>query len=291
MLAGLLLPLFLLAAAGYVLGRISWLREGWQHGLGEVTSKLLLPAFLFTGAYKNGLPASVSWQIMLAFYAPVVLLFAVAAWGLRIEPGSAMAATYSNNVFIGIPVLMAAYGAGSLRYAFPIIAFHSLINFMLYFLAQGGKHVGLLLLSAVSNPIVVSLMLGLLVNFLGLELPAPISGAFAMLAATALPCALLVLGASLARMKVDSWSASVAVAAVKLLVLPAAVLGAGLLLGVPAAALAVLVVMSACPVGVNAGVLVQAEGRHPAVVNSAILISSVACVITIPAWLWGLRLL
>ncbi|MES2900255.1 MAG: AEC family transporter [Pseudomonadota bacterium] len=286
MLVMLLLPLILLAAAGCLLARINWLKEGWHHGLAEITSKFLLPAFLFTGAYKNGLPASVSWQIMAAFYVPMVALFAVAAWGLRRQPGSALAASYSNNVFVGIPVLVAAFGETSLQFAYPIIAFHTLLNFLLYFLAQGGAHIGRALLSALTHPIVVSLMAGLAMNLLNRAVPTPIAKALGMLAATALPCALLALGASLAKLKLQSAAAGAGVAAVKLLVLPAAVLACASALAIPAAALPVLVLMSACPVGVNAGTLVQAEGKDPGVVNSAILLSSVACIVTIPMWLW-----
>ncbi len=289
MLATLLLPLFLLAALGCILARTGWMKNGWQHGLAEITSKLLLPAFLFSGAYKSGLPASVSWQVLTAFYLPLVLLFALAAWGLRRAPGSALAATYSNNVFVGVPVLMAAFGGASLQFAFPVIAFHTLLTFLLYFLAQGRTHMGGALLSALTNPIVVSLMAGLLFHFLNVALWAPVAGMLGMLSAAALPCALLALGASLAALKLHNARAGAGVAAVKLLVLPALVLACATVLDVPAAALPVLVVMSACPVGVNAGALVQAEGKDASVVTSAILLSSVACIATIPLWLWIVR--
>ncbi len=290
MLAGLLLPLFLLAAGGWLLARTAWLRDGWQHGLADVTSKVLLPAFLFNGAYVNGLPAAVSWQIMVAFYLPLLLLFALAAWVSRRDPGSALAATYSNNVFVGLPVLMATFGGASLQYAFPIIAFHTLLTFLLYFLAQGGARPGRALSSTLTNPIVMSLMAGLVLHFSGLQLPAAAAGVLAMLAAAALPCTLLALGASLARLELQKVGASAGVAAVKLLLLPALVLGAGRLLGVAGEVVAVLVVMAACPVGVNAGALVQAEGKDASVVSSAILLSSVACMATIPLWIWILSL-
>ncbi|UUZ51334.1 hypothetical protein LP420_18830 [Massilia sp. B-10] len=55
MLVGLLLPVFLLTALGCVLARTSLLTKGWQGGLNELTAKLLIPAFLFGGSYRNGL--------------------------------------------------------------------------------------------------------------------------------------------------------------------------------------------------------------------------------------------
>ena len=82
------------------------------------------------------------------------------------------------------------------------------------------------------------------------------------------------------------WSETLLIVAAKLLVLPACVYGlAVFVFGLPAPATAVLVVIASCPVGVNAAALVQAEGRNPALVSSAILLSSIACAVTMPIWI------
>ena len=151
MLFALLLPLFLLTGLGCVLARSRILAAGWQGGLTELTAKLLIPAFLFSGAYKNGIPAAASWQFLAAFFVPLVALFLAVAYGLRRDASGALAATHSNTVFVGVPVLIQAFGHDSLQYAFPIIAFHSLVLFSLYYLASPGKHVLGSLLSAVEN--------------------------------------------------------------------------------------------------------------------------------------------
>lgn len=294
MLFGLLLPLFLLAGLGCVLARRG-LGAAWQGGLTELTAKVLIPVFLFGGAYKNGIPASVSWQFLAAFFIPLIALFLVAAYGLRRGAGSApraLAASYSNTVFVGIPVLAQAFGPDSLRYAFPVIAFHGLVAFSLYYLATPGKKLLGSLLNAVKNPIVISLMAGLACNLLGLVLPAPLASALAMLSSAALPCALLALGASLATFRILSWPETIVTIVAKLCVLPALVLGMALyVFHLPPQAGAVLVVIASCPVGVNAAALVQADGSNPALVSSAILLSSIACIATMPAWIWIVRAL
>lgn len=293
MLFGLLLPLFLLAGLGCLLARTGILAANWQSGLTELTAKVLIPAFLFSGAFKNGIPGTISWQFLAAFFIPLVALFVAAA--IARDSGSApraLAATYSNTVFVGIPVLTQAFGADSLQYAFPVIAFHGLIAFSLYYLASPGKNVVGSLLNAVKSPIVVSLMLGLAFNLIGLTLPSSASSVLAMLSAAALPCALLALGASLASFRIQSWPETVVTIIGKLIVLPACVLGMGLcVFELPSAATAVLVVIAACPVGVNGAALVQADGKNPAQVSSAILLSSIACIATIPLWIWIVRAL
>lgn len=293
MLLTLLLPIFLVSALGWILARPGVVASGWQAGLTGLTAKVMIPALLFSGAFKNGIPASVSWQFLAAFFVPLIALFLVAAYGLRRGPGSAaraFAATYSNTVFVGIPVLSQALGPHSLQYAFPIIAFHGLVAFSLYYLAAPGSKVLASLLNAVKNPIVVSLLLGLACHFAGLVMPAPLASVLAMLSAAALPCALLALGASLAGFHILNWPETLGIVFAKLVLLPAFVLGMALcVFDIPAPAVAVLVLVAACPVGVNAAALVQSDGKNPAQVSSAILLSSVACTASLPLWIWLLR--
>lgn len=295
----LLLPLFLMTGLGGVLARSRVLAPGWQGPLTELTAKVFIPIFLFSGAYRNGIPDTVSWQFLAAFFIPLLLLFVAAAYGLRRgEAGAprALAATYSNTVFVGIPVLTQAFGPDSLRYAFPVIAFHGLVAFTLYYLASphagAGSRLGASLFNAVKNPIVVSLMLGLAANAAQVTLPAPLTGTLALLASAALPCALLALGASLASLRIHRPLETLAVVCAKLFLLPACVLGMALMVfRLPPPATAVLVVIAACPVGVNAAALVQADGKNPTLVSSAILLSSILCVATVPLWIALVRAL
>lgn len=298
MLLTLLLPLFLLTGLGCMLATTRLLAPGWQRGLNDLTARILIPAFLFGGAFQNGIPGAISWQFLAAFFIPLVLLFAAAAWGLRrseLSAGRALAATYSNTVFVGIPVLTQAFGPASLHYAFPVIAFHGLIAFTLFYLAvphaSGSASLGASLASAAKNPIVVSLMLGLAANAAQLTLPAPLATILLLLSNAALPCALLALGASLTALRLRNWPHTAATVAAKLILLPACVLGMALLFGLAPPATAVLVVTAACPVGVNAAVLVQADGKDAGLVSSAILLSSMLCVATVPLWIWIVRAL
>lgn len=292
-LAWLLLPLFLLAGLGAALAKTPLLTGERQAGLNELTARLFIPALLFGGAYQTGIPTALSWQFLAAFFLPLLALFPIVARARKPDAPRALAATYSNTVFVGIPVLSLAFGPDSLQYAFPIIAFHGLLAFSLYYLASpGAKGVPGSLLNAVKNPIVISLMLGLACKLGGVTLPLAATHLLAILSGAALPCALLALGASLLRFRVGNWGESLMVVAVKLLLLPACVYGLAVhVLSLSAPAAAVLVVIAACPVGVNAAAVVQADGKNPALVSSAILLSSLACSVTIPFWIGIVRAL
>jgi predicted permease len=291
----LLLPIFLLAGLGALLARLRWLRPGWHLGVTELTAKFLIPALLFTSTYRTGIPASLSWQVLGAFYLPLVVLFAAAR--LLVRPrqsgaATALAATYSNTVFVGIPVLVQALGSASLQFAYPVIAFHSLVCFSLYHLTdeRGGAGWVAPIVNALTNPIVVALLLGLALNLAGLALPQALTGPLDILGSATLPCALLALGASVASLKLQRWAAACAVALAKLVVLPLAVMALAVFaFDLPRAAASVLVVLASCPVGINAAFVVTASGDDARLVNSSILLSSLACAATIPAWLWLLK--
>lgn len=293
----LLLPIFLLAGLGALLARLPWLKPGWHAGLTEVTAKFLLPCLLFASAWRTGIPPSVSWKVLCSFYVPLGLLFLGArllARGAGSSAAAALAATYSNTVFVGIPVLVQVLGEGSLQFAYPVIAFHSLFCFTLYHLSDDAAPSGWLgpVLSTLKNPIVAALLLGLALNLAHVGLPAPLPRVLDMLGAAAPSCALLSLGASVASLKPGRWAATGAVVLGKLLLLPLGVAALSVFVfHLPMAAAMVLIILASCPVGINAAFVVKPAGGGAQLVNSAILLSTLLCAASMPAWLWVLTAL
>jgi predicted permease len=291
----LLLPVFLLAGLGALLARVAWLRPGWHAGVTELTAKFLIPALLLGSTYRTGIPPSLSWKVLGAFYVPLAALFVAARYLARGQKGgaaTALAATYSNTVFVGIPVLIHALGSSSVQFAYPVIAFHSLVSFSLYHLTDERGQAGRAapLKNTLTNPIVASILLGLALNLGGVALPLALTEVLDILGRATLPCALLALGASVASLRLQRWSEACAVVLAKLVLLPLAVmLLAVYAFDLPRAAAAVLVVLASCPVGINAAFVVKASGGDGELVNSSILLSSLACAATIPAWLWILK--
>lgn len=294
-LVPLLLPLFLLAGLGYLLVRLKLISPAWVTGTNDLATKVLIPALLLLGTYKNGLPDDAPLALLLAFYGPFIALFFLTAFLFRRAPFRAQlsfAALYSNTVFIGIPVVVQVLGEASLAYAFPIIAFHSLIGFTLYYLTDSLGNGSSRLLSAfirtLRNPLVFSLLLGLALNFSGVSLARWLQRPLEMLADASLPSALLVLGASLAQFKLSYTGRSLAVVGTKLLALPALVLGASFALGLSPEARTVLLILSSGPTGINAYILASNDQKGVAPVSSVILLSSLLYLFSLPVWLWAI---
>lgn len=290
-----LVPVFGLIFLGWFLGARRIIPIEGHKTLGIITFKLFMPVLLFSGLARADLLDALSPLLLMGYYIPAFVVFiAVNLWVHRRlgRPSSmGLAASYSNNVLVGIPLITVMLGVESLVYLFAILAFHSLLLFTLqsvynaFWGSRGEKINWLGLLSSLANPLIIGLFLGALVNLSGLAIPGPLWRIVEMLAAAALPTALLMLGINLASYRLYLSSTMAMLTTAKLVVFPLLVLGMGWLWpGLTAEARTVLVLMAACPTGIN--VLAFAMGQEDTrILGSVIFLSTVMAAITLPIWL------
>jgi malonate transporter and related proteins len=287
-----ILPIFGLIMLGYLLGWRRWLAGEAATGLANVTFKLFMPSVLFTGIARAQLGDGMSPMLLLAYFGPVLTVFALVALVAHRVLGRAsplgLTAAYSNNVLVGIPLVTTLLGPESLVYVFAILVFHSLILFSLQSfynaLGSGQKVSRIALLKNLANPLIVGLMLGALLNVSGLDLPEPLWRVADWLAQAALPCALMVLGVSLSRYRLRPSATALGLALVKLGLFPLLVWYVGRLLpGLSHAALSVLVLLAACPSGVNVLAFVTNQ-EDTRTVSSTVFLSTVLAVVSLPLW-------
>ncbi|NKQ12230.1 AEC family transporter [Pseudomonas sp. SST3] len=288
-----ILPIFGLIMLGYLLGWRHWLAGEAAAGLANITFKLFMPAVLFTGIARAQLSEGMSPMLLLAYFGPVLAIFVLVGLVAHRVLGRAsplgLTAAYSNNVLVGIPLVTTLLGPESLVYVFAILVFHSLILFSLQSFygafGSGQKVSGAALLKNLANPLIVGLLLGALLNVSGLGLPQPVWRMADWLAQAALPCALIVLGISLSRYRLRPSTTVLGLALVKLGLFPLLVwYVGGLLPGLSHEARSVLVLLAACPSGVNvlAFVINQDDTR---VVSSTVFLSTLLAAISLPLWM------
>lgn len=287
-----IVPIFLLVALGYLLCWRGWLNAEAVAGLSSMTFKLFMPTLLFTGIARANLGEGLAPSLLLAYFLPVLAVFVLVNWWVHRQRGAAspfgLAAAYSNNVLIGIPLVTTLLGAERLVYVFAVLVFHSLVLFTLHSLyvalGTGQRLAPRSLLKSLLNPVINGLLLGALVNGLDLPLPAVLWKVADWLAAAALPCALMVLGMGLSRYRLHPSPAVFALTAIKLLAFPALVWWCSGLLGLNDAARGVLLLMAACPTGVN----VLAFATTPEdnrTLGSEVFLSTVLAVLSLPLWM------
>lgn len=287
-----ILPIFGLIVLGYLLGWRQWLSIESAAGLANITFKLFMPTLLFAGIAKAPLADGLSVTLLLAYFIPVVLVFGLVNFIVHHQSGAAtplgLTAAFSNNVLVGIPIVTTLMGHDGLVYLFAILVFHSLTLFSMqsFYAAFGSpERVNVpALLKNLANPMIIGLLLGALLNLSGWVAPEPLWKMVTWLGQAALPCALIVLGASLSRFRLRPSISVLALTLTKLVLFPALVWGfSGLLPQLSDGARSVLVLMAACPSGVNILGFAKTQDDVRSV-SSTVFLSTVLGALTLPVW-------
>ncbi len=303
-LLDLVAPVFGLVALGFVAVRASVLDPGGVRGLVTFVFNFALPVLLYQNMAGMEIPERIPWTILVAFYVPALATYAVgmavARWGFgrptHEQAIFGMAASFSNTVFLGIPIALPALGPEAALPVFLIIAFHSAtfmpLTLALVHLGRGegvsaSEQAATLAKALVKDPIVMGILIGLAANLGSVTLPGWLDRLAGLLATAAMPCALFAMGASLAgNPSGTDGAAPWTLAALKLMVHPllvwvvaVPVLGLG---GVWADA---AVLMAAMPTGVNVYLFGARHAVAAPVAARTVLVASVASVVTISAFL------
>ncbi|MCE9687773.1 AEC family transporter [Shewanella sp. AS16] len=303
-IVSIIFPLLFLVLLGYLLTNRKFFTETQIAGISKFTFYVSIPAFLFLNMLAAPLSQSLNIHALLAFYVPVLILYGLgfglnrlfAPESLRTTRASgvfALGASYSNTVLVGLPIIIAALGQDMLGKVFMIITFHSALLFALTFiLAAKGQAQGFSWRqfgrSMCLNPVVLSILLGLLANAVGLVLPQQLQAGLKLLAQPALACALFVLGANLSFYRIgNDWRMALLASLLKLLLLPALVYLCGHgVFALPADSVAMLVLLSASPLGVNAYLIATQLQSHQGTLATCVVLSTLLSVLSFSFWLW-----
>jgi predicted permease len=299
-------PLFAIALIGYLAAWRGLFAPAAVDGLSRYVYYVAVPALLFYSLATLELPAQINWAFLLAYYLAAFTIYAVgmaiSRWGfrhsLREQGVFGMGGSYSNTVIVGLPVVLGALGESALLPLLLIIALHSgLMSLAVATVAEADPGPGraaahsrrrMTVLAAVArrvatNPITLGLAAGLVVNWLGLSLPAPVAKVTDVLGQSVLPCALFVLGATLrqyrlARYSTEAWT----LVGLKLVAHPLlAWLTAWYVFRLSGVWAAVAVVTAGLPIGVNVSVFANRYEACVPTVAAATLLSTVLAVVSL----------
>jgi hypothetical protein len=300
------LPFFGVIGLGWWAGRTGFFTPEATAYLTKFVFYFALSAMLFRFSADLSLREILDWNFVAAYLwaSMTVYLIATAIGFLRRRPMEEIAveaqcAVIGNTGFLGIPMFALllgpqAVGPLMLVLAVDLIVFSSLIVIIVTGSRDGRvspavlRTVGLGLLR---NPMIVAITAGLAWSALDLPFPGPMESFLALLGGAATPGALFAIGASLAGKSAERVSVAGYLATFKLVVHPAAVAFAALVLfPVEPFPAMVMIAAAALPVAGNVYILAQHYGVAPARVSASILISTVTSIVTVPlvvAWLEG----
>jgi len=309
-----LLAIFAVVAIGWGAAKSGKLgAEEGSRVLSAAAFYVFVPALLFRTTARIDFHR-LDIRVVVAFFAPTLALVTVVYTALRLraragaaaaEPSvRAITSSFGNAVQIGIPLAAALFGEAGLALHLTVVGLHSLTLLTVLTalveldlaranpgLGDGRARLLRTLATTVRNtvihPVVLPVLAGLAWNLSGLALPGLVDEILGTLGRAVVPVCLVLIGVSLAHHGLrGALRAATLLAAVKLAVHPLAVLlFARFAVGLDGVALAIVVMLAALPVGSNALIFAQRYRTLPAETSTAIVLSTLAFVVTAPLWL------
>jgi malonate transporter len=299
-LLAIVLPVFGLIAIGYLGRRAGLVSERMGDGLSEFVFTLSVPCLIFGTLVRAKIPEVQPWGYWISYFVGVAVTWALAtvigrrAFGLT--GVSAVVAGFSagqaNTVFVGVPMILKAYGDEGAIPLFLLIAVHLPVTMTLAtILAEGRQASPLVILRRLAtHPIVVGILAGSACRPLASYMPGPFWQIVDLLGGAAVPCALISMGIALRRYGLQmGWKLPTLLSALKLVVHPLIVLLlATLVFEMPPVWAGVAVLFASCPSGINAYLFAERYGEGVALASSTVTLSTILALGTTLLWLYVL---
>ncbi len=299
-LFAIVLPVFGLIGIGYAARLTGFVSERAGEGLSEFVFTLSLPCLIFRTLVRAEIPAVQPWGYWISYFAGVAVVWLLASWtgkrffGVKGVSGvvAGFAAGQANTVFVGVPMILKAYGDAGAVPLFLLIAVHLPVTMTLAtILAEGRQASPLMILRRLfTHPIVVGILAGSALRPVAGHVPAPVWQVMDLLASAAVPCALISMGIALRRYGMQTgWRLPTLISFLKLVVHPLVVLLlATQVFDMPPVWAGVAVLFASCPSGINAYLFAERYGEGVALASSAVTLSTFLALGTTVAWLYVL---
>lgn len=292
-------PFFALIGVGYISGVTRFFTEQATAYLTKFVFYFALSAMLFRFSSNLSLGDLFNWNFVFAYLCGSIVVYVLAGLvallrGVSITEAAieAQCSIIGNVGFLGIPMLALLMGDEAVGHVMMVLAidllvFGSIVVMIIVGTRDGRMSIGLisvLIMGLLKNPMILSIIAGLVWASLSLPVPQPVNEFMIILGSAATPGALFAIGASLAsksaeRVEVAGW-----LSVCKLLLHPAAVAVCALyLFEVEPYAAAVMIAASALPVAGNIYIQAQHYGIAPQRVSASILVSTTFSILTVSA--------
>ncbi len=295
-------PIFGIVLIGWGAALAGLISDKVSDGLSEYVFAIAVPALIVSTLTRPGMTGEVAWSYWFSYFGGAAVSWTlgtlIAGRRAGVERRGAIlhgfAASQSNTVFVGVPMILQAYGEEGAFPLFMLLAVHlPLMMGCATFLIESDSDKPILArlkglaLVLLRNPIFLALAVGMVMKATGLVptgIPKALIEAFAGTAST---CALVALGAGLKRYRVlfDLKGATV-IALLKNILHPLAVWGLAFhVFSMPVAYAGVATLFAAMPVGINAYLMAVRYRTETGMIAASVLVSTLLAPITTLLWL------
>lgn len=296
--------IFGLIALGYLCGLTGYLKAELGDGLAEFCVAVAVPLLLFRTMVNADFGDSAPWLLWATYFSAVAVAWAgghlvttrLLGREQRVGVVGGVAAAFSNLVLLGIPFFLGAFGQQGFAILSLLVSVHLPVmtgaSMLLFEWASRGSAtrpltvLSALLRNLARNPLIVGIASGLIWRLTGLPLPAIGIRLVDALANVAAPVALFAIGLSLRRFGISgNVRHALAIAAVKLFLMPAAALVFAKLFGLPPLTAKVAVMAAALPAGVNPFLIASQFGVGQALASNVTTVATACSALSIALWL------
>lgn len=304
-----ILSVFLIIFIGFIATYFGKISGEDIHAFSEVIFYITSPAIILNSIPENFSKEMILSSFSLPFFAIIVVLLSlILCWivlkflnikDYKKEDIFYLTTSFSNTVFIGLPIISALYGERSIGYVF----FYDLGTGILFWT------VGIYLASRKSdtsqafnankfikhimNPSLVALFFSMILVLLNKKLPSVLKQPIKMLGNITIPLAMLIIGANIATLKTSKKVKEFIILPaiiIKLLIIPLLIGFILYFINIPLLVKKVIITESAMPSMISAAMLSQKFEKLPDLSSKIVIATTAMSLITIPLVIYLMEL-
>ena len=301
-----ILPVFLIIGIGFIAAKLKWLPSTAVDGVMLFTQRFAIPCLLFNAMANIEISNYFNFLLIISYFTPSLIGFFLGIlisryllkYSLEKSVVIGFCCLYSNSLMLGLPIMEQAYGTNSLGPNYAIIALNTPfcyvtgIIFMEFVKGRGNgftSTIGKAVKGIFNNILVLSILLGVLVNVLEVIIPTTIDNAVNIIIKAAIPTAIFGLGGVLARYKVNGDILPVLVIAfIVLLMKPSLGFYLGEYNQLDKDSIRAVVLTAAMAPGLNAYIFANMYNTGTKIAATSVLFSTALSVFTLWYWLGAL---
>ena len=295
-------PLFLIIFASALLQKFKNIGDEWSRVLNEFALKIGLPVLIFSALAKTAFSFSAEASLIIANSLFLLLSFVLAVIiGKILRLNKQMFLTlficfvFGNVAYLGIPVLTEVSGAQILPTVSLIIAIYLFwlftigIGYLDYSLNKNKKDVAKnMLKNFTKNPLLLSVIFGLLIGSLHITLPSIVLKSLDMISASVTPTVLVVIGLFIGSSKIgklSEWIPVLFFSIFTLAIFPAGFYFGTKFFGFAPSQFASSIIEAAMPLAITPFALADKYNLHKTFIARSIVLSTILSVISLPFWI------
>ncbi len=281
--------MFLLMSIGYGLFKAKKITLQGNKELGVLLIYVILPSSIIK-SYITDYSQEKLYGLYVSFLAAIAAL-AVSVIISRFVFGNRQkvehfGTAFSNAGFLGIPLVKVIVGDSAVFYVAAFVALLNILQWTYGVVVMSGSREAISFKKIATNPVIISLGIGLFLFISQLAVPSILTDTLAILGNMTAPIAMITLGVYLAQMKFrelfqEKWAYLSTL--LRLIIIPVITLGLLTLLpGQYRDIKLTILIAAAAPVGSNVAIFAQLNGLDYTRAVKSICLSTLLCIVTMP---------